>query len=150
MKILAACYFAIAVTALCCAGTQPGAQTSPQAPRPWSARSAEERMRLMVDEVMPRMREAFQTNDLSRYNLFDCASCHGAGAADKTYKMPNPALTRLDPADSFASAKDINAVRYTFMTETVVPEMARIMGEPVYDPKTGKGFGCLDCHVTKK
>jgi hypothetical protein len=150
MNIRHASALAIALTALGCAGAQPGTKSSGAGPASWSERSPAERMSLMMNTVMPRMRDAFQTNDLALYANFNCASCHGAGAKDKTYKMPNPELTKLDPRDRFASNKDINAARYTFMTETVVPEMARLLGEPVFDPKTGKGFGCLECHVNKR
>jgi hypothetical protein len=150
MKIRHASWFAFALVPLACAGAQPGTKSSGSGQKRWSERNTEERMSFMLSTVMPTMREAFQTNDLARYTVFDCASCHGAGAKDKTYKMPNPGLTKLDPRDGFVSNKDLNAVRYSFMTETVVPEMARLLGEPVYDPKTGKGFGCLDCHVTRR
>jgi hypothetical protein len=150
MQIRHACPFAIALVSVACAGAKPGPESSVAGPKRWSEHSAGERMSLMTTVVLPRMREAFQTNDAALYDVFNCATCHGAGAKDKTFRMPNAELTKLDPRDSFASNKDLNAARYSFMTETVVPEMARLLGEPVFDPKTGKGFGCLACHVTKR
>jgi hypothetical protein len=150
MNIHHAHWFAIALIPLACAGAQSAAKSPGAGQKRWSERNRAERVSLMTNTVLPTMREAFQTNDLALYENFNCASCHGAGASNKTYKMPNPDLTKLDPRDSFASNKDLNAVRYTFMTETVVPEMARLLGEPVFDPKTGKGIGCLSCHVNKR
>jgi hypothetical protein len=139
----------VTILALSCGGAQSAATPSAARTKRWSEQSPTERATLMKTAVLPRMRDAFQTNDLGLYANFDCATCHGAGAKDKTFKMPNPALTKLDPSNSFKSNKELNAVRFTFMTETVVPEMARLLGEPVFDPKTGKGIGCLSCHVNK-
>jgi hypothetical protein len=32
------------------------------------------------------------------------------------------------------------------MIETVTPAMAELLGEPLYDAKTQRGFGCFKCH----
>jgi hypothetical protein len=37
-----------------------------------------------------------------------------------------------------------------FMSKTVKPEMAKIMGEPEMTETNPNGFGCLECHTMKK
>jgi hypothetical protein len=36
------------------------------------------------------------------------------------------------------------------MMEKVLPEMSKTLNEPLYDPATQKGFGCVGCHELKK
>jgi hypothetical protein len=63
--------------------------------------------------------------------------------------MPNPKITPKVPNDKDAFAKLMkdqpDAVK--FMGGKVVPEMAQMLGMDPYDMKTGKGFGCHECHT---
>jgi hypothetical protein len=36
-----------------------------------------------------------------------------------------------------------------FMGKKVVPTIANLLGEEPFDPKTGKGLGCFECHTKK-
>ncbi len=111
----------------------------------------EAREQFMKDVVMPKMRAAFTAWEPDEFREMKCGACHGAGAKDKTFKMPNPKLPRL-PTDEAGwaalAAEEPEALK--FMKEVVVPEMARLLGEAPYDPVTRKGFGCFECHTAKK
>ena len=59
--------------------------------------------------------------------------------------MPNglAPLSHDDIGATFASSEP-GAV---FMTQTVWPRMAALVGEPQFDPATNEGFRCYDCHA---
>jgi len=65
--------------------------------------------------------------------------------------MPNPKLPKVPndmPGFDKLSKDKPDAVK--FMSTKVVPEMAQMLGEEPFDPKTGKGFGCHQCHTGEK
>ena len=107
-------------------------------------------MAYMKEVVFPRMKARFQAFDAKRFSGMSCATCHGEGAANGTYSMPNPQLPRLWPTGNFAVHQAADPLTTKFMMETVKPEMAKLLGMPLYEKKTGKGFGCLHCHVQAK
>ena len=64
--------------------------------------------------------------------------------------MPNPELPKLDVTPAgFKAMQAKSPAIVEFMGKQVVPTMAQLLGEPAYDPKTQKGFGCLECHTKK-
>lgn len=115
------------------------------ATRPWAEMSHEERGAYMADVVLPEMRALFQAHDAERYADFGCATCHGENAHDVNFEMPNRLLplSHDDIGATFASSEP-GAV---FMTQTVWPRMAALVGEPPFDPATNEGFRCYDCHA---
>ena len=72
------------------------------------------------------------------------------GAADGSFKMPNPDLPKLDatPAGFKKLATD-KAKIFQFMMKQVEPQTAQLLGEQPYDMKTNTGFGCMNCHTKK-
>jgi hypothetical protein len=110
----------------------------------------DQRMTHMKTVVFPKMKAAFQAFDKDDFANFACVTCHGAGAKDKTFKMPNPKLPRLpsDP-EGFKQLAEKEPAAVKFMSETVVPQMAEMLGEQPYDHVTQKGFGCFECHTKK-
>ena len=129
----------------------PAAPTAaPEANVPWDAKSRDQKLEVMRKVVMPKMKAAFQGFDAKKYADFSCATCHGAGAKDKSFTMPSPDLPALSPEDGFKKDMAAHPEVTKFMMQTVVPEMAAAIGEAPYDPATGKGFGCFDCHTKAK
>jgi mono/diheme cytochrome c family protein len=102
----------------------------------------------MKTVVYPKMKEEFIGYDAKRYGEMTCITCHGDGAKDGSFKMPNPKLPKLpgDEAGFKALAAKMPAAA-KFMGTHVVPAMAKMLGEAPYDPQTQKGFGCFECHT---
>jgi hypothetical protein len=101
----------------------------------------------MKTVVMPKSKELFAAFDAKEFGNMKCPTCHGDGAKNKTFKMPNPKLPKLSYTDGFKKHTDKKPEITKFMMEKVVPEMASLLGMQPYDPKTQKGFGCANCHV---
>ncbi len=122
----------------------------PPGPGEWDSWSHDQKMAYMKSAVLPKMGGLFHDFDAKRYAEPKCVLCHGSGAKDGSFKMPNPELPKLDfsPA-GFKAMHAKSAAMVEFMGKQVVPTMAQLQGEPPYDPKTQKGFGCLECHTKK-
>lgn len=119
---------------------------SEQASRPaWDDMTPEQRGRFMAEVVVPQMRPVFQQHDAERYASFGCVTCHGENAHDVGFRMPNGLhpLTHADITATFQS-QDPSA---TWMTQQVWPQMAALLNEPQFDPQTGTGFSCMNCHA---
>jgi len=136
--------------ALGCGGAKKGAEdpSSEEAEAspgtPWKDKSREQRMDWMGLAVFPKMRAIFQEHDAS-YSKLNCQTCHGSNMEMVDFKMPNQ-LFSLPKANTLDWAKDYDATVTAFMSEQVVPEMAKLLDVQPYDADTGKGFGCFGCH----
>jgi hypothetical protein len=104
----------------------------------------------MKSAVLPKMGALFHDFDATRYAEPKCVLCHGSAAKDGSFKMPNPELPKLDVSPAgFKAMSAKHAAVVEFMSKQVVVTTAQLLGEPPYDPKTKKGFGCLECHTKK-
>lgn len=130
------------------ASTPSGTVTEPAklsgAAVPFDEMSLKEQRDYMKDVVVPEMAKTFARFDSDEFAKFDCATCHGPGARSGNFKMPTKSLPALD-----AEEMDEHPEWTRFMKEEVTPQMAELLGEPVYDPETHSGFGCFDCHTRK-
>lgn len=106
-----------------------------------------EKMSLMKKVVTPEMKALFAEHNRKSAQDFSCKTCHGSRAAQGNFAMPNPELLKLDASDGFADEMKEHPRGTKFMMEHVVPTMAKLLGEPVYDPETHEGFGCFGCHT---
>ena len=106
----------------------------------------------MTFVVLPNMGRLWQEFTKSDAPTLTCRTCHGEDAEDVKYRMPNPALPPLDPKRlPTASSRDANEARWAaFMRNEVVPRMTGMLDAQPYDPETGKGFFCFNCHTEKK
>jgi hypothetical protein len=104
----------------------------------------------MKAAVMPKMGALFHDFDAKAFSDPRCGLCHGAGAKDGSFKMPNPGLPKLPATpDGFKKVHDQKPQVFDFMAKQVVPTMAKLVGEEPFDPATKKGFGCFECHTKK-
>jgi hypothetical protein len=107
-------------------------------------------MAYMKSAVMPKMGPLFHDFDAKAFPNPKCVLCHGPGAKDGSFKMPNPALPKLPATpEGFKKLHDKMPQVVDFMAKQVEPTMAALLGEQPFDMKTQKGFGCFDCHTKK-
>jgi hypothetical protein len=130
--------------------TAPAGPAAPPKDGEWDTWSHDQKLAYMKSTVLPKMGPLFHEVDPKAYAEPKCVLCHGSGAKDATFKMPNPDLPKLDltPA-GMKQLREKKPAMVEFMSKTVVPTMAALVGEKPYDPKTQKGFGCLECHTKK-
>jgi hypothetical protein len=133
------------------ASAEAAAPSGPPGPGDWDKWSHDQKLAYMKTAVLPKMGGLFHDFDAKRYAEPKCVLCHGSGAKDGSFKMPNPELPKLDltPAAMTALKAKKPAV-LDFMMNKVKPEMAKLLGEPEFDMKTKTGFGCLNCHTPKE
>jgi hypothetical protein len=118
------------------------------AAKSWKDMSHEERLALMKDSVLPKMKAAFQSFDAKDYADFSCKTCHGEGVKKGKFDMPYPGLPKLDAKDGFKKIAAKHPAAMKFMEQTVEPTMADILGLPKWDQATNPtGFGCQNCHL---
>jgi hypothetical protein len=127
----------------------PTAPPGPPGDGDWDKWSHDWKKAYMMSDVLPKMGELFKAFDAKHYSDMKCKTCHGAGAEDGSYKMPNPDLPKLDMKGKLKTEKAKHPKAVEFMMKKVEVQMASLLGEKPFDPKTGKGFACGDCHTTK-
>jgi mono/diheme cytochrome c family protein len=159
------------VFVLACGGAQPAAEP-PASPTPaplpsasaaapdgaapasssWDAMSRDEKMNHMKTVIFPKMKDEFSTFDGKRFSTFTCATCHGAGAKNGSFKMPNPDLPKIPGTpEGFKKLMETKGDITKFMMGKVKPRMASLLGETEFDPQSNpKGFGCAECHTVEK
>jgi cytochrome c553 len=134
-------------------GTPSSAPTLEHAPEPfapkdgWSDLSYEERHEKMTFVVHPALARRFKTAGSERTAKLTCESCHGERAEAVRYRMP--AIEALRPsrvAEIYRDDAELSPL-LRFMRDEVTPTTARLMDLPVYDPATGEGFSCFNCHL---
>jgi hypothetical protein len=106
-----------------------------------------ERRDYMRMVVMPKAKELFVAFDPAHYAKMSCGTCHGDGAEDGTFKMPNPKLPKLPPSpEGFKQLVAAKPAACQFMLVKLKPTMAALLGMPPFDPDTRAGFSCMNCH----
>jgi hypothetical protein len=146
----------LALAVIACAETTPAAPPPATAPTPtaskevaWADMVKEQRIDYMKSVVLPRMKQSFTHFSPDRYSKMNCVTCHGDGAADGSFKMPNPRLPVLpNSSEGFKELAAEKPAVMDFMKSEVKPRMATMLGMPEWTPETKTGFGCGACHTT--
>jgi len=114
----------------------------------WKDMSHDDRLAYMKHTVMPKMKDEFVSYDAKRFADMNCKTCHGDGAADGSFKMPNAKLPPVPSTpDGFKKLMAKKPEACKFMMEKVEPDMAGLLNEQPFDVKTMQGFGCHGCHT---
>jgi len=162
MKIISA----VALAAICLIGAASAQAADAGAPKAeaapadggakkidWEHMTVPEKKKYMKVTVLPEMKKAFQTFDAKTYKKFNCGTCHGDGATDGKFKMPNAKLPKL-PApgnrDAFMALNQKKPEAVKFMGSVVKPKMAELLGLTEWSPTNMSGFGCFQCHTSEK
>jgi hypothetical protein len=133
------------------ADTAPAATPTDATKVDWANMSFDQRKKLMKTSVLPQLKKAFQAFDSKKYEKFTCATCHGDGATDGKFKMPNAKLPKLPPPTdraAFAALQQKKPEVVKFMGTVVTPKVAQLLGLPEWSPQNPKGFGCYACHTS--
>jgi hypothetical protein len=116
----------------------------------WEHMTFDQRKKLMKVSVLPELKKAFQAYDPKKYKKFTCATCHGDGATDGKFKMPNAGLPKLPTPGDGAAMKAVQQKKpeaIKFMQSVVMPKTAGLIGVAEWSPQNPKGFGCYSCHT---
>jgi len=118
-----------------------------EASKLWADMNHAERLIHMTEVVEPRLRKDFQAFDATRFADFGCATCHGAGAENGTYAMPNPDLPHLVEDGFFKKHRKATPDIVRFMWKEVEPNVAKALG--VTYGKDGD-VSCASCHLLER
>ncbi len=117
----------------------------------WEKMTHDQRKAYMKDVIMPKIKPIFVQFDAKKFRDMKCATCHGEGAHNGQFKMPNPELPKLPNTRALFQKLVRDKPQWMeFMDKTVKPSMANLLSMPLFDPKTGKGFSCGNCHTTRE
>jgi mono/diheme cytochrome c family protein len=113
---------------------------------PFDSLNHDQKIQFMKEKVVPTMTPLFQEHDPKEFAEFGCVTCHGEGAKEGKFIMPNDALPKLfGPSMDKYKKEDVE-----WMGKVIKPTMAKLLGEPEYSEENPKGFGCLECHEQEK
>ena len=127
-----------------CGGATPVTETA------WHQKAPDQKLEHMKAVIFPAAKADFQQYDATKYADFKCTTCHGAAAKERGFKMPNPDLPPLPTTpEGWGKLKADKPKALEFMHAWSV-KMAGFQGEAPFDPATGKGFGCMECHTMAK
>lgn len=129
------------------------AETTPTKPEatetlpdvPFDQLNHEQKVAFMKQKVMPEMKPIFVNHNATKFAKFDCETCHGKGAEQGKFDMPNPSLPKLN----FKDTSKYDKGDLEWMAKEVKPAMAKLVQMPEYTEQNPKGFGCLACHTTE-
>lgn len=133
------------------AGAEEGGAAKPARKIDWARMNKDERKKYMKTVVAPAMKKVFMSFDAKKYANMSCPTCHGEGASEGTFKMPNPDLPKLpQPTDraGFMALMNKKPDVVKFMGTKVKPKMAELLGLPEWTPGRPMpgAFSCYNCH----
>jgi hypothetical protein len=115
----------------------------------WSELTRAQQADFMGRVVLPRFATMFQAFDAHAFDKVQCVTCHGPGAEDRTFKMPNPALYVLPETQQDFDRLFRTKRRWMRLMQQVDRDMELTLGLKPFDPATASpGWsGCYSCHT---
>lgn len=125
------------------------APIAPPGPHDWDTWTHDQKLAYMKATFVNSERSAFASFEPVRYVGFDCKTCHGHGANDGSYRMPNPDLPKLAGGpEGFRELAQHEPEVLAFMGK-VKAETAKLLGMKPWDESTESGFSCFACHTRR-
>jgi hypothetical protein len=81
-------------------GTPPVAGAYQPEPGEWARWTHDDKHAWMQKTISPKMHDLLVSVDTPRYGDMSCKTCHGQGAIEGSFAMPNDGLPKLDPSPS--------------------------------------------------
>ena len=116
--------------------------------KPWAEMDHGERMAHMSTVVLPRMQPVFIGHDAERFADFSCATCHGTGAANGDFEIPNPNLPHLDAAGLYKKHRKESPDITKLMWKEVEPTFAEALAQ-TYGLGYDAQVKCSTCHIVE-
>lgn len=116
--------------------------------KPWTELEHEERLSHMGDVVMPKLQAIFEGHDAERFSDFSCATCHGNGATDGSFAMPNPNLPTLDASNMYKKHRKESPAMTKLMWKQVEPALADSIAQ-TYGLSDDAQVKCSSCHIVE-
>ncbi len=113
---------------------------------PFDKLDADQKHAFMKQKLMPQMKAVFQQHDAKKFGEFGCKTCHGKGAEEGHFDMPNPELPKLVVKELMAGTSKYKKEDLEWMGKEVKPTVAKLLQLPEWTPDNPKGFGCGACH----
>jgi hypothetical protein len=139
-------YFLLAATVLAACVPVSGTNQPSLDDRPFDALNHEERIEFMKQRVMPTMQPVFVEHDAAKFGNFSCRTCHGPGADQGEFHMPNDALPKL----SGDLTRKFPRPKLDWMLMEVKPTMAKLLKVKEWSPEDPYGFDCFACHTRER
>jgi hypothetical protein len=124
---------------------------APPGPGEWTTWTHEQKLAYMRTTFIDEERKIFASWEPVRFRNLECRTCHGIGAVNGTFAMPNKDLAHLIPGkEGYQELLTHEPELFTFMQKKLVPETARLLGLPAFDMEKHTGFSCYQCHVRQE
>ncbi len=144
------------VLATACGGKSPPPAAPPAPPAqkalpdvPFDKLADDQQVEFMKQKVVPQMKPIFQQHDGKKFAEFGCTTCHGPGAKQGHFDMPNPELPKLSMKELMGGTK-YKKDDVEWMSKQVKPTVAKLLGQTEWSPDNPKGFSCGACHVMEE
>jgi hypothetical protein len=119
---------------------EPAAEPEPLAAGEWEAMDFDARKQFMGAVVLPSVTPLFREFDAERFASVSCETCHGSGARDGDFVVPNADLPVLHSAELKNPPEELQPI-LGFMREVLKPKLAELLGVEASTVK------CSSCHT---
>jgi hypothetical protein len=114
-------------------------EPAPLAAGEWEAMDFDARKQFMAAVVLPAVSPLFREFDPERFAAVSCKTCHGSGARNGDFVLPNADLPVLHSAALKNPPEELQPI-LGFMREVLKPKVAELLGVE------GSALKCGACH----